>query len=174
MKQILVISGKGGTGKTILTASFAALAKNNIMVYCDVDAADLHLMLHPEIKERHEFRSGATAVIDESSCVSCGRCQEVCRFGAVTEDGGRYVIDPIGCEGCGLCSRICPAAAIEMKENVAGEWFISDTKYGPFVHAKLGIAGNWSRMSAKWRKSLARKTGVTWSLSTALRGSVVR
>ncbi|HRZ87656.1 MAG TPA: ATP-binding protein [bacterium] len=158
MKQMLVISGKGGTGKTILTASFAVLAENKIMVDCDVDAADLHLMLHPEIKERHEFRSGTTAVIDASACVSCGRCKEVCRFGAVAEDGGRYAIDPIGCEGCGLCSRICPVAAIAMEENVAGEWFVSDTKLGPFVHAKLGIAEeNSGKLVAHIRKVAKEK-----------------
>lgn len=158
MKQILVISGKGGTGKTILTASFAVLAENKIMVDCDVDAADLHLMLHPDVKERHEFRSGATAVIDASACVSCGRCKELCRFGAVTGYGGTYVVDPIGCEGCGLCSRICPAAAVYMEENVAGEWFVSDTKFGPFVHAKLGIAEeNSGKLVAHIRKVAKEK-----------------
>ncbi|MBL7197816.1 MAG: ATP-binding protein [Candidatus Omnitrophica bacterium] len=137
MKQIVVISGKGGTGKTVLTASFAALAKSKVMADCDVDAADLHLLLNPKIKERHEFRSGKTARIDKKLCQQCGKCIVACRFDAIRED---FVVDPISCEGCCLCSYICPADAIKMEENLSGEWYISDTKYGPFVHAKLGIA----------------------------------
>ncbi len=137
MKQIVVISGKGGTGKTVLTASFAALATNKVMVDCDVDAADLHLLLQPEIKERHEFRSGITAMIDKELCQECGECIFVCRFNAISED---FRIDPISCEGCTICSYVCPAGAIKLEENLSGEWFVSETKYGPFVHAKLGIA----------------------------------
>jgi MinD superfamily P-loop ATPase len=137
VKQIVVISGKGGTGKTILTASFAALAKNKVMVDCDVDAADLHLLLQPEIKERHEFRSGVTATIDKELCQECGECISVCRFHAISED---FTIDPISCEGCTICRYVCPVEAITLEENLSGEWFVSNTKYGPFVHAKLGIA----------------------------------
>ncbi|MCG2722940.1 MAG: ATP-binding protein [Thermodesulfovibrionales bacterium] len=137
MKQIVIISGKGGTGKTVLTASFAALAKNKVMADCDVDAADLHLLLKPEIKERHEFRSGKTAVIKRELCQDCGECISVCRFDAISKD---FEIDPVSCEGCAICSFICPAEAIRMEENVSGEWFISETKYGPLVHARLGIA----------------------------------
>jgi len=158
MKQIVVISGKGGTGKTILTASFAALAKNKVMVDCDVDAADLHLLLHPDVKETHEFRSGKTAKLDKKICNQCGKCITLCRFDTISDD---FVIDPVSCEGCGLCSLICPAGAIAMEENVAGEWFISDTKYGPFVHAKLGIAEeNSGKLVAKIRqvsKEIAEK-----------------
>jgi MinD superfamily P-loop ATPase len=137
MKQIVVISGKGGTRKTVLTASFAALARNKVMADCDVDAADLHLLLKPEIKERHEFRSGVTARIDKDLCQECGECISVCRFDAISRD---FTVDPVSCEGCTVCSHICPAGAIVMEENVAGEWYISDTKYGTLVHAKLGIA----------------------------------
>jgi len=137
MKQMVVISGKGGTGKTMLTASFAVLAENKVMADCDVDAADLHLLLHPEIKERHEFRSGKTAVINKDICQECGECITVCRFNAISKD---FEIDPISCEGCAICSFICPAEAIRMEENISGEWFISETKYGPMVHARLGIA----------------------------------
>jgi MinD superfamily P-loop ATPase len=137
MKHIVIISGKGGTGKTILTASFAALAKNKVMVDCDVDAADLHLLLQPEIKERHEFRSGVTARINAEICEQCGQCISVCRFDAISED---FIVDQVSCEGCTICSYICPTGAITLEENVSGEWFISDTKYGPLVHAKLGIA----------------------------------
>ena len=137
MKQIVVISGKGGTGKTMLTASFAVLADNKVMADCDVDAADLHLLLHPAIKERHEFRSGKTAVINNDFCEECGECIRVCRFEAVKKD---FIVDSISCEGCAVCSFICPAGAIRMEENVSGEWYISETKYGPMVHARLGIA----------------------------------
>lgn len=137
MKQIVVISGKGGTGKTMLTASFAVLADNKVMADCDVDAADLHLLLHPAIKERHEFRSGKTAVINKALCEECGECIRVCRFKAVKED---FIVDSISCEGCAVCSLICPSEAIRMEENVSGEWYISETRYGPMVHARLGIA----------------------------------
>lgn len=158
MKTIVVLSGKGGTGKTVLVGSFAALAKNKVMVDCDVDAADLHLLLHPEIRERHEFRSGQTAVIDQTLCKKCGKCSAVCRFGAIRDD---FVVEDFSCEGCGLCRRVCPHAAIRMEENLAGEWFVSDTKYGPFVHAKLGIAEeNSGKLVAKIRqiaKEIAEK-----------------
>lgn len=137
LKQIVVISGKGGTGKTVLAASFAALAKNASFADCDVDAADLHLLLKPKIMERHEFRSGKTAKIDKKLCLQCGQCATACRFSAIDKD---FVIDPISCEGCGICSHICPVEAIKMEDNLSGEWFVSDTKYGPMVHAKLGIA----------------------------------
>ena len=136
MKQIVVISGKGGTGKSVITGSFASLAKNKVMADCDVDAADLHLLLHPAVKETHEFSGGKTAFIDERRCTQCGKCQEVCRFEAIDN----YVVDPIYCEGCGVCFHICPEKAIKMVDDLSGKWFISETKYGPFVHAKLGIA----------------------------------
>jgi MinD superfamily P-loop ATPase len=136
MKQIVVISGKGGTGKSIITGSLASLAKNKVMADCDVDAADLHLLLHPTVKETHEFSGGKIAFIDESRCSQCGKCQEVCRFEAIDD----YVVDPISCEGCGVCFHICPEKAIKMVDSLSGKWFISETKYGPFVHAKLGIA----------------------------------
>ena len=163
MREIVVISGKGGTGKTVLTGSFAALAKNKVMVDCDVDAADLHLLLHPDIKECHEFKSGKTAHLNKKICNTCGKCIAVCRFGAVKDD---FTIDPISCEGCGLCGRVCPAGAIIMRDNIAGEWFISDTKYGPFVHAKLGIAEeNSGKLVAKVKqiaKDLARERGMDY------------
>jgi MinD superfamily P-loop ATPase len=163
MKQILVISGKGGTGKTVVTGAFAALAKNKVMVDCDVDAADLHLLLCPTVRERHEFKSGQSAVIDKHRCRECGRCVAVCRFGAITPD---FRIERFSCEGCGLCSRICPVLALRMEENTAGEWFISDTKYGPFVHAKLGIAEeNSGKLVAKVRqvaKALAEQNSLDY------------
>ncbi|MDP8266924.1 MAG: P-loop NTPase [Candidatus Aceula meridiana] len=142
MKQILIISGKGGTGKTVLTAAFASLAKNAVFSDCDVDAANLHLILNPQVEEKHEFRSGKTAVINKDLCKSCGLCEGLCRFSAIAEDklNGIYVVDPISCEGCGFCALACPHSAIEMQENISGDWFVSSTRFGPFVHAKLGVA----------------------------------
>jgi len=135
MKQIVVISGKGGTGKTVITASFASLAKNKVMVDCDVDAADLYLLLHPVVRETYEF-VGKVAEIDQDRCIQCGKCQEVCRFEAIND----FTVDPVSCEGCGVCVYICPQKAIKMAEHPSGKWFVSETKYGPLVYAKLGIA----------------------------------
>jgi MinD superfamily P-loop ATPase len=137
MKELIVLSGKGGTGKTTIVGSFAALAKNKVLTDCDVDAADLHLLLQPEVISTNEFWSGRTATIDRNRCTECGLCIDLCRYGAISDD---YEVDPISCEGCGFCYNICPVDAIEMRENMAGHWFVSDTKYGPLVHAKLGIA----------------------------------
>ena len=163
MKQIVVISGKGGTGKTVITGAFAALAKNKVMADCDVDAADLHLLLQPKIKERHDFRSGLSASIDEKICQQCGKCIAVCRFNAISNS---FVIDRVSCEGCGFCSHICPVNAIKMEENLAGEWFISETRFGPMVHAKLGIAeensGKLVSLVRKQAKELAEKNNCNW------------
>jgi MinD superfamily P-loop ATPase len=137
MRQIVIISGKGGTGKTVLTAAFASLTKNAVFADCDVDAADLHLLLQPEVLERNEFKSGLTAIIDEKICERCGKCIEVCRFDAINEN---FFVDSISCEGCAFCSYICPVQAIKMEENISGEWFVSETRFGPMVHARLGIA----------------------------------
>ena len=140
MKEIVIISGKGGTGKTVIAASFAVLTKEKVMGDCDVDASNLYLLLHPEIKEKHDFYAGLIPIIDLEKCTNCGRCQEVCRFDAIKTINGQTVIDLISCEGCGLCALVCPVQAIQMKENLCGEWYISETKYGPLVHARLGIA----------------------------------
>jgi MinD superfamily P-loop ATPase len=146
MKEIVVISGKGGTGKTSITASFAALAKGKAAIAdCDVDAADMYLILKPDIRQRTEFRSGHKAVIRKDRCTDCGVCAQVCRFDAVREStvqdaSPRFSIDPVACEGCGVCVRFCPAGAIDFPEETCGEWFISDTRFGFMVHAKLGIA----------------------------------
>jgi len=159
MKEIVVLSGKGGTGKTSIVGSFAALAKNKVLADCDVDAADLHLILNPEVQENHEFWSGQTAVIDREKCTQCDLCQELCHFGAIKD----FVVDPISCEGCGFCSQICPADAITMKGNLSGEWFISSTKYGPLVHARLGIAqensGKLVALVRQQARQLAEKAG---------------
>ncbi|MFC2038151.1 ATP-binding protein [Chloroflexota bacterium] len=136
MKELVLLSGKGGTGKTSIAGSFAALAGNTVLADCDVDAADLYLILQPETRENHEFWSGQVAVIDEDRCTRCGLCQELCRFDAIHD----FSIDSVSCEGCGFCSRICPEDAITMKDTLAGEWYVSDTRFGPLVHARLGIA----------------------------------
>jgi MinD superfamily P-loop ATPase len=136
MKELLILSGKGGTGKTSIVGCFAALAENKVLCDCDVDAADLHLLLHPDVRVENEFRSGQTARIDSEKCTQCGICQDMCRFDAIHD----FTVDSSFCEGCGFCSHICPEEAIVMEENLAGHWFISDTKHGPMVHARLGIA----------------------------------
>lgn len=163
MKQMVIISGKGGTGKTVITGAFAALAKNKVMADCDVDAADLHLLLQPKIKERHDFRSGLSASIDKKICRQCGNCIAACRFGAISDS---FVIDHVSCEGCAFCSHICPVGAIKMEENLAGEWFISETRFGHLVHAKLGIAqensGKLVSLVRKQAKELAEKNGCDW------------
>jgi len=136
MKEIVVLSGKGGTGKTSIVASFAALAQNKVLADCDVDAADLHLLLKPKVKEEKEFWSGQVAFIDEDKCTECGLCQELCRFGAIKD----FKVDHISCEGCGFCHQVCPVDAIAMKDSISGHSFISETKYGYLCHARLGIA----------------------------------
>lgn len=134
MRELVVISGKGGTGKTTVLASFAALAGRSVVADCDVDAPDLHLLLHPEIEHEEEFRGGQLAVIKEEHCVRCGRCSEACRFGAITPD---LSVEPLDCEGCGACRVVCPVGAVELQERVAGDWFRGETKYGPMVSARL-------------------------------------
>jgi MinD superfamily P-loop ATPase len=166
MKQILVISGKGGTGKTVITSAFASLAKNKIMVDCDVDAADLHILLQPNIQERNEFKSGYSARLDQSKCTQCGKCIDACRFDAIRKVGDKVMIDSVDCEGCGFCSIVCPHQAIRMEENIAGEWYVSDTRFGPMVHAKLGVAEeNSGKLVSKVRqkaKELADERNCDW------------
>jgi MinD superfamily P-loop ATPase len=140
MRELTVISGKGGTGKTSLVAAMATLAPSVVCADCDVDAADLHLLLAPEIKERHDLEGGLTASIDSDSCSACGTCHELCRFGAVTEADGVFTIDPHLCEGCGVCHDHCPVECITLERETAGQWFVSTTRVGPMVHARLGIA----------------------------------
>ena len=145
MKELVVISGKGGTGKTSVAASFAVLADRPVIADCDVDASDLHLVLSPQINERHEFRSGHEAVIRQEDCSGCGTCLVNCRFGAVKMDGklgseAKFSIDSVSCEGCGVCVRFCPEQAIDFTERLCGEWMVSDTRCGPMVHARLAVA----------------------------------
>jgi len=165
VKEIVVLSGKGGTGKTSIVGSFAALAQSKILADCDVDAADLHLLLNPSIKEENEFWSGQVAIIDEVKCTQCGLCQEVCRFNAIED----FRVNPVPCEGCGFCSHICPVEAITMKESLSGHWYISDTKYGSLVHARLGIAqensGKLVALVRQKAKLLAQEQGFDYIIS---------
>ena len=145
MKELIILSGKGGTGKTSMTASFAVLAQRPVIADCDVDAADLHLVLSPTLRERHVFMSGHQAVIRPDECCNCDICLPLCRFEAIsivdTAEGSQtYRVDPSACEGCGVCVESCPTEAIDFPERRCGEWMISDTACGPMVHARLGVA----------------------------------
>jgi MinD superfamily P-loop ATPase len=147
MKELVVISGKGGTGKTSIVASFASLAENAVVVDCDVDAADLHLVLRPEVQHREDFTAGSKARIMPGHCTACGKCEELCRFDAIYFNGpgnGKvprtFRVDTIACEGCGVCFDFCAEKAIEFEPAVCGQWFISQTRCGPLVHAQLGVA----------------------------------
>ena len=199
MRELVVISGKGGTGKTSLVASFAALAGNTVLADCDVDAADLHLVLDPTIRHREEFLCGHEAIIRQADCIGCGACLARCRFGAVmriadTEDGvfsgartacedcadgcarscpvkfadmiqamketcvrqneHAVFVDPTACEGCGVCVWACPVKAIDFPERVSGEWYVSDTRHGPMVHARLIPGGeNSGKLVSKVRET---------------------
>ena len=157
MRELVVISGKGGTGKTSLVASFAALADKAVLADCDVDAADLHLVLEPTIRRREEFYCGHMAVIRPADCISCSACLARCRFEAVRKiDGGAgeatFTIDATACEGCGVCVWSCPVKAIDFPERRCGEWYVSDTRHGPMVHARLTPGGeNSGKLVAKVR-----------------------
>ena len=156
MRQITIISGKGGTGKTTLVASFAALAENIVIADCDVDAPDLHLLLHPEIVKKEEFKGLNVAAMDKSKCTECGICEEACRFKAISDNASGvdardgdfftgvtksgYAVNPTRCEGCGVCVFVCDQDAIILTERVSGYAFISKTKYGTMAHAQLNIA----------------------------------
>lgn len=166
MKELLVISGKGGTGKTTIMGSLAVLAPNKVLADCDVDAADLHLLLQPCVEETHEFYGLDKAVINPKLCNQCGICREVCRFGAVSED---YRIDPMDCEGCRVCHYLCPQEAISLVEHRSGHYYISRSSYGPLVHAALGIAeensGLLVSLVRQKSRELARKLGAQYVLT---------
>ena len=165
MREVVVLSGKGGTGKTSIVGAFASLANDKILSDCDVDAADLHLLLDPSPVEEHEFWSGQVAVIDGNKCTECGECVSVCRFDAIAD----FMVDPIACEGCGFCSHVCPTGAISMRENMAGHWYVSNTRFGPLVHAKLGIAqensGKLVHLVRQKARETAEKAGVALTIN---------
>ena len=162
MRELVVISGKGGTGKTSVAASLAVLADRPVIADCDVDAADLHLVFQPVVRELNEFYSGHQAVIRDDLCTGCGKCRELCRFDAVgrvdTAPGDSvFFIDPTACEGCGTCVRFCPAEAIDFPERHCGQWMVSDTRVGPMVHARLGTAAENSGRLVSLVRSGARR-----------------
>ncbi len=137
-RQIVVISGKGGTGKTTVSGSLAVLFKNHIISDCDVDSANLHLILNPELREEHEYWAGNKAEIDENKCIGCGKCHEICRFNAIVKkETGVFSVDPFACEGCKACVLVCPVNAVNFNVNHPGNYYISETGYGEFVHADL-------------------------------------
>ena len=137
MKELVILSGKGGTGKTSLVSAFASFAENMVLCDADVDASDLHLILNPEHTRSHDFESGNEAIIDPGKCSQCGRCIDLCRFDAIREN---FTIDSVACEGCGVCVDLCPEQAVDFPKTVCGQWYLSKTRLGPMVHARLGIA----------------------------------
>ncbi|NLF16226.1 MAG: 4Fe-4S binding protein [Lentisphaerae bacterium] len=173
-QEITVISGKGGTGKTTLVSSLSKLAEQAVLADDDVDAADLHLLLTPLVRERHDFVGGTKAWIDPEACLGCGRCAQACRFHAIERLPGKpgqvavpYRVEPMACEGCGLCRRVCPVDAIADLDNVNGRWFLSSTAAGPMVHARLGIAEeNSGRLVTQVRNRAAE-------LATELRQALI-
>lgn len=137
MKELVIISGKGGTGKTSITAAFASMASNFVLCDSDVDAADLHLLMSPQPYATNDFVGGSIAIIRKDDCSGCSTCLDLCRFDAISDT---FEIDPISCEGCGVCVDFCPEKAIDFPEQTCGQWFLSRSRLGPMVHARLGIA----------------------------------
>ncbi|MBO4300152.1 MAG: 4Fe-4S binding protein, partial [Desulfovibrio sp.] len=137
MRELVVISGKGGTGKTSLVASFAALSRNTVFCDLDVDVPDLHIILQPKPRQSIPFMGGNKAHVRTADCTACGLCMDVCRFAAIREDDNGFKVDATLCEGCGVCMALCPAKAIDFPEVRCGEWHISDTRFGPMIHAAL-------------------------------------
>lgn len=171
MREIVVISGKGGTGKTSITAALAQLSENTVICDLDVDAPDLHILLDPEVRERHEFVSGFEARIDTDACTACGTCRDVCRFEAVAEgeEGEEaFRIDPIRCEGCKVCVALCPVGAIEFTPRTCGEWYLSGTKFGPMVHAQLHPGEENSGRLVSLLKNRARELAEERGMDTIL------
>lgn len=159
MKELVILSGKGGTGKTSLTAAFASLAPDAVLADCDVDAANLHLLLRPDVQSRDSFHAGREAHVQSEACCGCGRCAAACRFDAMSMAGlnGTAMVDPLGCEGCGVCAFVCPTGAIGFTDRVAGDVMISDTRRGPMAHARLAPGSdNSGKLVAHVRQSARR------------------
>ncbi|MCK5245681.1 ATP-binding protein [Candidatus Bipolaricaulota bacterium] len=165
MRQVLFLSGKGGTGKTSLAAAFAVLAENKVLADCDVDAANLHLLLDPQVIAEGDFEGSKEAVRDASLCTQCGRCREVCRFNAVQEN---FEIDPYLCEGCGACVTACPANAITLEPLISGRWFNAETKWGPLASAELlpgeETSGKLVMQVKRNMEPLAQSVNAEWAL----------
>ena len=165
MREIVVLSGKGGSGKTSVSAALARIMEKKVLVDCDVDAANLYLTLNAREIEREPFFAGLEAFVDQALCTSCGKCEEVCRFGAITSAG---VVDELACEGCGACVLVCPQKAVDMRERQAGCWLVSESPFGTLVHAELGIAiENSGKLVSQVRreaKERALSQGAQWLL----------
>ena len=174
MREIVIISGKGGTGKTTVCAAFAHLAENKIICDLDVDAPDLHILLEPRKQRTEAFFSGLSASIDPLKCVRCGRCAELCAFGAVQATAEGYAVDALRCEGCGVCAALCPHKAIDTAENHCGDWYVSDSRFGLMVHAQLFPGQENSGRLVSLLKAEARSRGGRPSFATARRASAVR
>ncbi len=159
MKEIVVISGKGGTGKTSVTAALSYLNREKaLIVDCDVDASNLHLVFDPEIDDKRDFYSGFKAEIDENRCMNCGKCHNICRFDAIEKKEFVYSVNETSCEGCGYCEKICPANAITMKQPLVGKIFIGTAKHNiPMIYAKLDIGADNSGKLVSEIKKLARE-----------------
>jgi MinD superfamily P-loop ATPase len=174
MREIVIISGKGGTGKTSLTGAFAHLAANKIICDLDVDAPDLHLLLRPARERKEEFHSGHEARIDPDRCDRCGLCASMCQFGAVREDQQGFTVDPLRCEGCKVCVALCPAEAIRFPEKHCGQWYVSATRFGPLVHAQLfpgeENSGRLVMVLKQQARELAKERGAELILSDGAPG----
>jgi MinD superfamily P-loop ATPase len=187
VKELVVISGKGGTGKTSIVASLAALEENVVTADCDVDAADLHLLLDPHVEREEPFSGGKIASIDADLCTGCGKCEELCRFGAISRNGTTrelsvggsradvpdgsinrlhpvYAVDKIACEGCGVCAYFCPMGAVDFSEEENGIWFVSRTRFGPMVHARLHAgsenSGKLVSLVRREARRIAERSGI--------------
>ncbi len=171
MKELIIISGKGGTGKTSMVSAIASLAQNMVLCDADVDAADLHLIMNPDVKKTESFKGGSEAIINRDKCIECGLCRELCKWNAISDD---YIVDSIDCEGCGVCYYFCPEKAIDFPLKTCGEWFISDTRFGSMVHARLGIAeensGKLVTLVRKEAKKLAEEKGLDLILTDGAPG----
>jgi MinD superfamily P-loop ATPase len=168
--ELVVLSGKGGTGKTSVTAALAALAEQSVLADCDVDASNLPLLLDPQLRRQESFTGGLRAVIDPDECLACGKCMVLCRFGAISDDGpangfapSTFRVEPSACEGCGVCHDHCPAHAIALLPAENGEWFVSDTRFGPLLHARLqpgrGNSGKLVALVCDQARRIAREVG---------------
>ncbi len=168
MKELVVLSGKGGTGKTSLTACLAYLNQQSVLVDCDVDASNLHMIVNTEIKKRHEFIGGKRAVIDSETCSGCAICQDHCRFDAIGSQDGHCFVNDLACEGCGACTLVCPEHSVSMVDNVSGRWFESGSRFGPFIHGELGIGQGNSGKLVSLLKQRAREVGNKAALSLTI------
>ena len=168
MYEIVVISGKGGTGKTSVSAALAGIIPNVLLCDLDVDAPDLHILLDPKVQRQEKFASGREAKIQQSLCTQCGNCAKICQFAAVIQKDEGYTINPMRCEGCGVCAALCPAQAIELAERECGEWYISETRFGPMVHAQLypgqENSGRLVTLLKQEARQLAREQKRDWIL----------